>query len=62
MTKQQREELIETMAYQIMEGMDNKSMECYVIEQLSNYFNTLNDVELELEAVEYFDAPIEEII
>jgi len=62
MTKQQREILIETMAFQVMEGMDTKSMEIYVIEQLSNYYNTLDNLELKVEAEEYFDAPLEEII
>jgi len=62
MTNEQREKLIETMAYQVMEGMDYKSMEIYVVEQLSDYFKSLDDSELAIEAVNYFDAPIEDII
>ena len=62
LTKEKREILIETIAYQVMEGFDQKSMEIYVVEQLSDYYKTLDDSELIKEAEEYFQAPLDEIV
>ncbi len=62
LTKEKRDILIDTLAYQIMEGMDYESMECYVIEQLTDYYNTLNNEELITDAEHYFQAPLEEIV
>ena len=42
--------------------MDYESMECYVIEQLTDYYNTLNNEELITDAEHYFQAPLEEIV
>ena len=62
LTKDKREILIETIAYQVMEGMDLKSMEIYVIDQLTDYYNQLDNKDLITEAEEYFQAPLDEII
>ena len=62
LTTAKRDTLIDTLAYQVMEGMDHRSMETYVIEQLTDYYNTLNNEDLVTDAEHFFQAPIDEII
>ena len=55
-----REELIEKYAYQIMEGMDMKTMECFVIDCLTDNLNSYSDEELITEVEEYNPELLEE--
>ena len=55
--------LRETLANQVLEGMDLKSLEQYAYEQLHNYFSGLTEDDLLEETKNIFDnTPIDEII
>jgi hypothetical protein len=55
-----RSELINNYAYQIMEGMDMKTMECFVIDCLTDNLNSYTDEELIAEVTEYNPELLEE--
>jgi len=55
-----REELIQNYAYQIMDSMDMKTMECFVIDQLTDNLNSYSDEELIEEIKEYNPELLEE--
>ena len=55
-----REELIEKYAYQIMDSMDMKTMECFVIDCLTDNLNSYSDEELITEVEEYNPELLEE--
>jgi len=55
-----RSELINNYAYQIMEGMDMKTMECFVIDCLTDNLNSYTDEELIAEVTEYNSELLEE--
>jgi hypothetical protein len=55
--------LRETLAKQVLEGMDLKSLEQYAYEQLHDYFSGLTEDDLLEETKNIFDdTPIDEII
>ena len=66
MTKLTNEQIIklrETLAKQVLEGMDLKSLENYAFEQLHDYFSSLTENDLLEETKNIFDdTPIDEII
>lgn len=55
-----RSELIQKYAFQIMDSMDMKTMECFVIEQLEDNLNSYSDEELIAEVEEYYPELLEE--
>jgi hypothetical protein len=55
-----RSDLIEKYAFQIMDSMDMKTMECYVIDQLTDNLNSYSDEELIAEIKEYNPELLEE--
>ena len=55
-----RSELINNYAYQIMEGMDMKTMECFVMDCLTDNLNSYTDEELIAEVTEYNPELLEE--
>jgi len=55
-----REELIQSYAFQIMDGMDMKTMECFVMDTLTDNLNSYSDEELIEEIKEYNPELIEE--
>jgi hypothetical protein len=61
MNKKRRDELIDSIALQIIEGMDHNTIEQYVYEQLSNYYDRLTDMELIEELENYYECNIDEI-
>jgi hypothetical protein len=63
LTPDQIIKLRETLANQVLEGMDLKSLEQYAYEQLYYYFSMLTEDNLLEEAKNIFDnTPIDEII
>ena len=44
MKNERRENLIDTIAFSVMEAMDTKTMEIYVIDQLTDYYNQLDNI------------------
>ncbi len=63
LTNEQIVKLRETLANQVLEGMDLKSLEQYAFEQLHDYFSSLTEADLLEETKNIFDnTPIEEII
>ena len=63
LTNEQIVKLRETLANQVLEGMDLKSLEQYAFEQLHDYFSSLTEVDLLEETKNIFDnTPIDEII
>ena len=55
-----REELIQSYAFQIMDSMDMKTMECFVMDTLTDNLNSYSDEELIEEIKEYNPELIEE--
>jgi hypothetical protein len=63
LTNEQIIKLRETLAKQVLEGMDLESLENYAFEQLHDYFSSLTESDLLEETRNIFDgAPIDEII
>jgi uncharacterized membrane protein YgaE (UPF0421/DUF939 family) len=63
LTNEQIVKLRETLANQVLEGMDLKSLEQYAFEQLHDYFSSLTENDLLEETKNIFDnTPIDEII
>jgi hypothetical protein len=54
-----REELIENYAQQILDGMDMKTMECFVYDTLVENLSSYSDEELIAEVTEYNPELIE---
>jgi len=55
-----REELIEKYALQILDSMDMKTMEQFVMDTLTDNLNSYSDEELITEVEEYYPELIEE--
>jgi len=62
LNKENQKQLIDRMAFSTMESMDYKTMEIYVVDQLTNYYNTLTVKELEEEAEHYYEMAINDVI
>jgi methanogenic corrinoid protein MtbC1 len=56
-----REELIENYAQQILDGMDMKTMECFVYDTLKENLESYSDEELLAEITEYNPELLEEV-
>lgn len=55
-----RSELIQKYAFQIMDSMDMKTMECFVMDTLVDNLNSYSDEELNTEIEEYYPELLEE--
>lgn len=56
-----REQLIEDYAQQILDGMDMKTMECFVYDTLVSNLSEYNDEELLTEVKEYNPELLEDV-
>jgi len=55
-----RSELIQNYAFQLMDSMDMKTMECFVIDTLVDNLNSYSDEDLISEIKEFYPELIEE--
>ena len=62
LTSDQRTELIEQYCQLIVDGMDYKSLEQYVLETMVDYVDKLSDIELKEEIGNYDDELYEELV
>ena len=58
--KLDRHELIETYAQLLLDSMDHKTIEIYVLETLIDHLSSYNDVELVDEIEQFFPEILEE--
>ena len=62
LTSAQRDELISQYCQLVVDGMDYKSLEQYVLETMVDYVDKLSDIELKEEIGNYDDELYEELV
>jgi hypothetical protein len=56
-----RDQLIEDYIQQLIEGMDYKTMECFVYDTLKDNLATYNDEQLITEVTDYYPELLEDV-